>query len=511
VSNRNYCLSKKEYLTSSTAIPVPTEASVEVLTDDDLLLLAKFIYLLQEEMVEEEAVMVESLLQREDNRRQRKKRIRKVIKRRGFKDIIHADFSDKQFRRMFRMSLESFDKLCVKICDTVGEKEFKPESTLISQNNPSSTTTAIGEDPTTKRKGLGAIDSSGGPLSGEVRVAIFLRILSGASYLDLMVIFEVTHDPIFRSFKLVCNWIRGTFKFPLVNALRNEDTEYFDNISSTFSHVGASCGNYSGCIGAIDGIAMRIKRPTLSNKLRDPGAYYCRKGFYSLNCQAICDCDKRILWISSKHIGSTHDAAAFHETKLYRLLQQKKEYLKKHGFFIAGDSAYCMDSFLLTPYSTPGPRSAEDAYNFYHSNCRIRIECTFGEIVMRFGIFWRTLNFDLSFNGDIIEAAALLHNYIVDQRDPVEAASFQNFSCQTLAEESPIRSSVNFADIPSATITDNNEPRPVGRPTTSEISARDQGALRRETIKISLQVAGLRRPLYPGHKYNSYGMIYMEY
>jgi hypothetical protein len=88
-----------------------------------------------------------------------------------------------------------------------------------------------------------------------------------------------------------------------------------------------------------------------------------------------------------------HDSAAFHETKLYKLLLEKKEYFKKHVFFLlAGDSAYCMDSFLLTPYSTPGPRSPEDAYNFYHSNCPIRIECTFGEAAMRFGIFWRTLN-----------------------------------------------------------------------------------------------------------------------
>jgi hypothetical protein len=78
-------------------------------------------------------------------------------------------------------------------------------------------------------------------------------------------------------------------------------------------------------------------------------------------------------------------------------LQEKKEFLYKNGYFLIGeDSAYCMESFLLVPYDNPyNMRTArgqvEDAYNCYHSNSRIKIECTFGEIIMRWGIFWRKM------------------------------------------------------------------------------------------------------------------------
>ena len=53
----------------------------------------------------------------------------------------------------------------------------------------------------------------------------------------------------------------------------------------------------------------------------DPGNYYCPKGFYALNVQAICDRKKRFLWCLTGHKGGTHDSKAFFETKLYDLLE----------------------------------------------------------------------------------------------------------------------------------------------------------------------------------------------
>ena len=96
----------------------------------------------------------------------------------------------------------------------------------------------------------------------------------------------------------------------------------------------------------------------------------------------MCDRQKRVLWMSSQHIGSCHNSRAFLDTGLYELLMEKKEFLEKHGFFIVGDSAYNMESFLLVPYDNAGPRSVEDAYNFCQSNSCIHIECTFGELIM---------------------------------------------------------------------------------------------------------------------------------
>ena len=47
-----------------------------------------------------------------------------------------------------------------------------------------------------------------------------------------------------------------------------------------------SGGASYGTFGAIDGLAIQMKCPS---GVADPVNYYCRKGFYALNVQAICD------------------------------------------------------------------------------------------------------------------------------------------------------------------------------------------------------------------------------
>ena len=72
---------------------------------------------------------------------------------------------------------------------------------------------------------------------------------------------------------------------------------------------------------------------------------------------------------------------------------------------------------MLTPYLQPLPKSPEDAFNFYHSSARITVECAFGEIDLRWGIFWKRIMCSLENLAVIIVGAVCLHNYIVDYRD----------------------------------------------------------------------------------------------
>ena len=88
-----------------------------------------------------------------------------------------------------------------------------------------------------------------------------------------------------------------------------------------------------------------------------------------------------------------------------------------NNFYLIGDSAYSLRPWLLTPYDNAGQASAEDAFNYMHSSCRITVECTFGEIDARWGIFWRSLKFKLVVHRYIIDACMRLHNYIVDYRN----------------------------------------------------------------------------------------------
>mmetsp|Transcript_20764 Transcript_20764/g.28870 ORF Transcript_20764/g.28870 Transcript_20764/m.28870 type:complete len:95 (-) Transcript_20764:327-611(-) len=90
--------------------------------------------------------------------------------------------------------------------------------------------------------------------------------------------------------------------------------------------------------------------------------------------------------------------------------------LFERGLFIAGDSAHSLSSFLIVPHDHAevllekqrSARDARDSFVFHLSSCRIHIKCAFGELVMRWGMFWRTLAFDLKKCNQIMQVAMLL-------------------------------------------------------------------------------------------------------
>jgi hypothetical protein len=126
---------------------------------------------------------------------------------------------------------------------------------------------------------------------------------------------------------------------------------------------------------------------------------------------------------------------------------------------------------------------------------------------MRWGIFWRTLQFDIRSVGHIIKAAMLLHNFIVNEREAKgfreeDAKFFHEFSLkeQDLQNET--------AEMPSVVGTDNNEPHPGGRPPLSEAQLQEQGATIRNGISTTLYGRGLRRPVSDDMQFNQYGQVY---
>ena len=56
-----------------------------------------------------------------------------------------------------------------------------------------------------------------------------------------------------------------------------------------------------------------------------------------------------------------------------------------------------------------------DSYNFYQSSIRISIECAFGMLVKRWGIFWRIMTDPIAHNQLMILACMSLHNVIIDR------------------------------------------------------------------------------------------------
>ena len=102
---------------------------------------------------------------------------------------------------------------------------------------------------------------------------------------------------------------------------------------------------------------------------------------------------------------------------MYQKLNTLRDYLYDLGYFILGDSAYAITLFLLPPYTSPSSKISEDDFSFFHSSARITVECAFGEIDLRWKIFWKRLCCSLDNAILIIEGAMHLHNFIVDYRN----------------------------------------------------------------------------------------------
>ena len=396
------------------------------------------------------------------------------------------------FRKMFRMTLEVFQSLCSKISEAVGEDKFRPEKFLQARQLR---ITGSSEEPSTF-------------ISGEFKTAIALRMLAGGSYLDLCPLFDVHPSYIYCILDQFLDWVRSTFEFPLMNLLKTRNWEALYKLSEGFTNK--TNGIFKYPFAALDGLAVRIRCPS---DVPDPANYFCRKNFYSLNVQAMCDKSKYFLWCYPSNKGSTHDSAAFANSSLYTLLMDMARELRDKGLFILGDSAYWLSTFMMIPFEKPQMKSdpgyAKDSYNFYHSSCRINIECAFGELVMRWGIFWRSLQFDLKKCQKIIMVCMLLHNFILENRedDNADRAYFEDFTIPR--NDIQIHLTASTGEIPLSLTIDNGAEAAGGRPSVDVAELKQQGEQIRTRLAIDLASNNLVRPMYNMYR-NKYGNVIIK-
>ena len=179
-------------------------------------------------------------------------------------------------------------------------------------------------------------------------------------------------------------------------------------------------------------------------------------------------------------------------------------------YFFVGDSAYGLRSFLMTPYDNAKPNSPNDDFNFYLSSARIWVECAFGEIDMRWGIFWKKLSFTLEHTVNLIDGALRLHNFIVNFREEQKIASdqkkhtkdcmskeFEDFEveCSTFSRIYPEEIVGVFGD-------NRNDERKKGRLDQETTELRKLGSSMRDFLRDSLVRNGLKRKKIKRHKRN---------
>jgi DDE superfamily endonuclease len=235
------------------------------------------------------------------------------------------------------------------------------------------------------------------------KLSMTLRYLADGSYLYICVSHGVAVSSFIANCDELMRIIDNAFRihFDPYDAERNKK-------NSTAFHRGAS--PRFGCVGAIDGLAIRINEPR-GSEIPNPSLYYNRKGFFAIVITAMCDADYRFTFVSAIAPGSTHDSSAFRMSSLHAVLESGA---LARGYWIAGDEAYICAENLFTPFPGRNLSDAKDCFNYWQSLARITIEQAFGILVGRWGVLWRYLRTSLAKSTLIIMVLAKLHNFIIE-------------------------------------------------------------------------------------------------
>ncbi|CAF4915426.1 unnamed protein product [Pieris macdunnoughi] len=162
-----------------------------------------------------------------------------------------------------------------------------------------------------------------------------------------------------------------------------------------------SIAQFPRVLGAIDCTHIRIQSPclTIGEEFRN------RKNYFSLNVQAVCDADLRLMNVVARWPGSTHDATIFNNS----VLRAQCDSGAFGNRWLLGDSAYPNRNYLLTPILSP-VSDHEQRYNYAQIKTRNTIERTFGVWKRRFPVIALTLRLSLRTVQAVIIATAVLHN-----------------------------------------------------------------------------------------------------
>ena len=204
-----------------------------------------------------------------------------------------ASLSDSEFRIMYRITKEGFADLVMKL---------EEEGSLLSARSDG--------------------------LSIELQLSIAIRWLAGGQYVDIGDLHQVNA----KSTVYVVLWrtlaaIDKAVLLPFNSVESLHDTEMLDHLATSFSR--SSGGIIQGCVSAVDGIHMRIEKPSMGGE-----SWFSRKGCYSVNCQAACDSERRFTWANAQSKGPSHDSTCWMVTSLAKAIEEGH---LPEQYFIVGD------------------------------------------------------------------------------------------------------------------------------------------------------------------------------
>ena len=447
---------------------------------------------------------VERQRKADDRQRQRKRRLSQRSTETGRKDKRRktdyenwwmqyvANQSPTLFRRSHRMPLAYVEELANKICAHIKKQQrrkYKVNKYLI-----------------------------------RVKLACTLRFLGGSMTYDLQSIFQVGQSTIYRYITEITVLIPATMPMP---PFPIGDPRALAELEMGFAKRSVANGKpglLRGCCGAIDGILVRIVKPTelhpickgacnvnrllgccncdLKGDARCSKAFYCRKNYHALNVLAVSDAHTRFVYVDLSNPGSRNDSRAWKECSLYQMLNKSAP----KNIWLVGDAAFQSSSFCFVPFKGSFLDRARDALNFYLSSIRITVERSFGILQNRWGVFSRALHCDVETAQSYILCAMILHNFIVDKKllenaliDPLPPVQLTTRKVSHYVCHSASGDGYEVSEFPAFDDQecDENEQQMDDIWTVNENSIIGKETVRQRYIKIFEQDESLRRPRRP--------------
>lgn len=240
-------------------------------------------------------------------------------------EFVHS-WSNVEFYRQFRLEHKEFYDLLTTISNDLHKNEAKAKS------------------------------SSGSFVSPEMMLFITLRILAGASYLDMIWYqVSVTHinDSILYPTLRAIDRNVSNINFPFTEGDCRKAEQLWEDVNIKRHGV----VSIPGLVSAGDGLVAWITMPSTNDLLgRNVDTFWNRKGFYGLVIQGFCDAYCRFQIFDIKWPGATNDIVAYKQTTLYALLAAG---LLPPWALLALDEAYSSCGGVhLTPFTKNQLRKA---------------------------------------------------------------------------------------------------------------------------------------------------------
>lgn len=169
--------------------------------------------------------------------------------------------------------------------------------------------------------------------------------------------------------------------------------------------------HFPGVIGCIDCTHIKIRSPGGATS----EVYRNRKGYFSINIQAVTGPNLEFYDLVARWPGSTHDSFIYNSSAIKQRLNTGV--LKG---IILGDSGYAVSNVLLTPFLSPNSTGQEN-YNRSQIKTRNTVERCFGIWKRRFPCLQLGMSIKMDTVVAVICACATLHNIslLVDDLVPM--------------------------------------------------------------------------------------------